>query len=53
MAERVKDPALLLLLLCLQLWCRFDPWPGNFCMPQVQSKKRERAKNTISYGISF
>ena len=23
------------------LWCRFDPWPGNFCMPQVWPKKKK------------
>ena len=21
------------------LWLRFDPWPGNFCMPLVQEGK--------------
>ena len=30
MAEQVKDPALSL------QWLRFDPWPGNFLMPQVR-----------------
>ena len=29
----VKDPALYL------LWYRFDPWPGNFCMPWAWPKK--------------
>ena len=29
----VKDPALLL------LWCRFDSWPWNFCMPWAWPKK--------------
>ena len=28
-----KDPAL------LQLWFRFNPWPGNFCIPLVWPKK--------------
>ena len=28
--QQVKDLALSL------LQCRFNPWPGNFCMPQVQ-----------------
>ena len=21
------------------LWLRFDPWPGNFCMPRMQPKQ--------------
>ena len=36
-----KDPTL------LQLWLRFDPWPGNFHMPRVgilKKKKKERKK---------
>ena len=33
MPQRIKDPALSL------LWHRFDPWPRNFLMPQVWSKK--------------
>ena len=32
----VKDPAFSLQWLWLLLWCGFDPWTGNFCMPQVQ-----------------
>ena len=36
----VKDMALSLLWLGLLLWIGFDPWPGNFCMPQVQTKKK-------------
>ena len=35
MAERVKDPALPRQLLGSLLWHRFDPWPGDFLMPQV------------------
>ena len=34
----VKDPALSLLCLRLLLWHGFDPWPGNFHMPQVWPK---------------
>ena len=34
MAQWVKDLVLSL------LWLEFSPWPGNFCMPQVQPKKR-------------
>ena len=39
MVQQVKDPTLSLLWLGSLLWLRFDPWPGNFCMPQVQPKK--------------
>ena len=39
MAQQVKDPALSLLWLWLQLWRRFHPWPRNFCMLQVRSEK--------------
>ena len=35
-AQRVKDSALLL------LWLGFSPWPGNFHMPWVRSKKKKR-----------
>ena len=38
MVEWVKDPALSL------LWCRFDSWPRNFCMPQVWQKERKKEK---------
>ena len=38
-AQQVKDPALTLLWLGLQLWHGCDPWPGNFCMPQEWPKK--------------
>ena len=24
--------------------CRFDPWPGNFCIPWVQPKKEKKKK---------
>ena len=24
------------------LWLRLDPWPGNFCMPQVQQKNKNK-----------
>ena len=37
-AQRLKDLALLLQWLQSLLWYRFDPWPGNFHMPQVQPK---------------
>ena len=40
MAQWVKDPALSLQQLGLLLWHGFDPWPGNFRMPQVRPKKK-------------
>ena len=33
-AQQFKDLALSLLWLRLLLWCRFDPWPGNFYNPR-------------------
>ena len=39
MAQQVKDLALSLLQLGLQLWCGFDPWPRNFHMWWVWPKK--------------
>ena len=38
----VKDLALTLLWLRLLLWCRFDPWPGNFHMLWVQPQKKKK-----------
>ena len=32
-AQQVKDLVLSL------LWCRFDPWPRNFCKPKGKKKK--------------
>ena len=29
-AQWVRDPALVPIWLRSLLWCRFDPWPGNF-----------------------
>ena len=34
----VKDLVLLL------LWLGFDPWPGNFHMPQIQPKQKQKQK---------
>ena len=42
MAQRVKDLVLSLLWLWLLLWRRFDPWPGNFHMPQAWQKKKKK-----------
>ena len=38
-AQWVKEPALSLPWLWLQLWHGFDPWPRNFCMLWIQPKK--------------
>ena len=43
-AQQVKDPALSL------PWLRYDPWPGNFCMPQEQpppAPQPERKKEKV------
>ena len=40
MVQRVKDPVSSLLWLGSVLWRGFDPWPGNFCIPRVQPKKK-------------
>ena len=36
--QLVKGPALSLLWLWLQLWHRFNPWPRNFCVPDMRLK---------------
>ena len=43
----VKDPALSLLWFRLLLWLGFYPWPGNFCMLWVQTKKMVKVINLI------
>ena len=40
MVQWIKDPALSLQWLRSLLWCRFDPWPGNFHMLPAWSKKK-------------
>ena len=47
MAQSVKDPALSLQQLQSLLWCRSDPWPGNFCVPQVQPKKKNKKQTNV------
>ena len=42
MVQWVKDLVLSLQGPGLLRWHRFDPWPGNFHMPQVQSKKKKK-----------
>ena len=39
--HQVKDPVLSLQWLGSLLWCRFNPWPGNFHMPWAQPKKKK------------
>ena len=40
----VKDPSLSLQQLRSLLWLGFDPWPGNFHMPQEQQKKKKKKR---------
>ena len=59
MAQWVKDLALPLLWLWLQLWCGFDPWPMNVHVPQYSKKKKRKkrkvenwaAKDRMSYPL--
>ena len=44
----VKDLSLSMLWLRSLLCCRFDPWPGNFCMLQVQSKKKKKKSSWMT-----
>ena len=43
-AQWAKNPALSLQWLGSLLWCRFDSWPRNFGMQQMQPE-RKRKKN--------
>ena len=47
LAQRVKDLALSLLWLGKLLWCRFDPWPGNFIKYYI------KARDTVDMWISL
>ena len=42
MVQWVKDPVLSL------LWCRLDPWPGNFYMLKVWLKIKIKIKKSVS-----
>ena len=46
-AQQVKDLELSLQQLRLLMWCKVSPWPGNFHMPWVWQKKKERKKSPI------
>ena len=48
MAQGVKD-LMSLLRLWLLMWHRFDPWPRNFYMLQVQQKKKKKKKKKKNY----
>ena len=30
------------------LWLRFDPWPGNSCMPTNVAKKKKKKKKKVN-----
>ena len=52
MAQWVKDPMLSLQQFGSLLWCRLDPWPGNFHMPGVGQKKMYLlAKMNVNYMV--
>ena len=42
-AQQVKDLALSVQWPGSLLWCGFDPWPRNFCMPWAWPHKKEYA----------
>ena len=45
MVQQVEDPALSLERLGWLLGLGFDPWPGNFHRPQVQTSKQTNKKS--------
>ena len=49
MAQWVKDMVLSLLWLGSLLWCRCDPWLGNFQIPRARQRKR---KGETSPGVA-
>ena len=42
MPQQVKDQALSLLWLWLQLWCTFDSWPGELLHAADVAKKKKK-----------
>ena len=54
-AQKVKDPALLLLWHRLQLWYRFNPWPRNFqchgCGHKKKKKKKKRERENLIHNL--
>ena len=53
MALWVKDLTLLQLCHGWQLQLGFDPWPGNFDMPQMWPKKKEKKKKGNKYRLPY
>ena len=48
MAQQVKDLAWSLRRPRSLLWFGFDPWPGNFHVPWLWTKKRNKFKKVVS-----
>ena len=53
MAQWIKDLALSLLWLWLQLWHGFGPWTGNFGMPQAQPKNMNKMYSKLLKLFTF
>ena len=53
MAQPVKDPVLTLQWLWSLLWCGFDPWSGNFHMPQGVPQKKNMFSHHVLEGITM
>ena len=49
MAQWVKDLASSMPVVQVKLWLGFNPWPQNFCMPQVRPKKGQLLPCGILY----
>ena len=48
-AQQVKDRVLSVQWLGSLLWCRFSPWPGNFHVPWVWTKKKPKVLFSFSF----
>ena len=55
MAQWVKDTALSLQRLRSLLWCRFNPWSGNFHRPSCrkENERKEGKKGGKIRGVDF
>ena len=51
MAQQVKDLALSLWQPGSLLWQGFNPWSGNFCIPQALTNKEKKKFRTSMWGI--
>ena len=49
LTQRVKDPALPLLRLRVQLWLGSDPWPGNSICHGTAKKEKKKKKQIMCY----